>query len=58
MVMEEDLTLESKHAMQCTDDMLGGPQVAEFIYKNCVFIFMCLNFSHLQSTLQLMEYTY
>ena len=27
----------------------GGPKnTPEFIYKNCVFIFTCLNFSHLQ----------
>ena len=26
--------------------------------KNCVFILTCLNFSHLQSTLHLMQYTY
>ena len=30
----------------------------EFTYKNCVFILTCLNFSHLQSTLHLMQYTY
>ena len=29
----------------------------EFIYKNCVFILTCLNFSHLQSPLHLMHYT-
>ena len=26
--------------------------------KKCVFILTCLNFSHLQSTLHLMHYTY
>ena len=26
--------------------------------KNCVFILTCLNFSHLRSTLHLMQYTY
>ena len=36
----------------------GGTQnPPEFIYKNCVFILTCLNFSHLQSTLHLMQYT-
>ena len=34
------------------------PHNPEFIYKNCVFILTCLNFSHLQSTLHLMQYTY
>ena len=48
MVMEEDLTLESKHAMQCTDDMLGGPQVAEFIYKK---LYIYSDIRHLQCTL-------
>ena len=33
-------------------------QKLEFIYKNCIFIFACLNFNHLQSTLHLMQYTY
>ena len=36
----------------------GTPSKTEFIYKNCVFILTCLNFSHLQSTLHLMQYTY
>ena len=36
----------------------GGTQKMEFIYKNCVFILTCLNFSHLQSTLHVMQYTY
>ena len=35
----------------------GPPQNPEFI-KNCVFIFTCLNFSDLQGTLHLMQYTY
>ena len=29
-----------------------------FILKHCVFILTCLNFSHLQSALHLMQYTY
>ena len=29
-----------------------------FFIKNCVFILTCLNFSHLQSPLHLMQYTY
>ena len=37
----------------------GGPPKMECIYKtNCGFILTCLNFSHLQSTLHLMQYTY
>ena len=35
----------------------GPPQNPEFI-KNCEFILTCLNFSNLQSTLHLMQYTY
>ena len=38
--------------------MRGNPQNLEFIYKHCIFILTCLNFSHLQSTLHLMQYTY
>ena len=30
----------------------------EFIYKKCGFILPYLNFSHLQSNLHLMQYTY
>ena len=33
------------------------PSKDRFIKKLCVFILMCLNFSHLQSTLRLMQYT-
>ena len=29
-----------------------------YLLKSCIFILMCLNFSHLQSTLLLMQYTY
>ena len=36
----------------------GGTQKMEFICKNCVFSLTCLNFSHLQHTLHLMQYTY
>ena len=36
----------------------GTPQKVEFIDKKCVFILTCLNFSHLQSTLYVMQYTY
>ena len=35
----------------------GGPKNLEFIYNN-VGILTCLNFSHLQSTVHLMQYTY
>ena len=35
-----------------------GPQKnLEFIYKGCVFILTCVNFSHLQSTLHFVHYT-
>ena len=48
----------------------GGPAAAMLMFKGrppktwhlfikyCVFILTCLNFSHLQSTLHLMQYTY
>ena len=36
----------------------GGTPKMEFIYKNCVFILTCLNFSHLQSPLHLMQFTH
>ena len=36
----------------------GYTKKTELIYKKCVFILTCLNFSHLQSTLHLMQYTY
>ena len=34
------------------------PKPWNFLIKNCVFILLCLNFSHLQSTLLLVPYTY
>ena len=42
----------------CLDNIRGDPKKLEFIYKNYVFILTCLNFSHLQSTLHLMQYSY
>ena len=36
----------------------GDPKPQKFINKNCLFILTCFNFSHLQSTLHLMQYTY
>ena len=39
-------------------ELWGGTPPKEFIYKNCVFILTCLNFSHLQGTLHSMQYTY
>ena len=37
----------------------GGPKKPQNLFlKSCVFILTCLNFSHLQSTLYLMQYTY
>ena len=36
----------------------GTPKHSELMHKNCVFILTRLNFSHLQSTLQLMWYGY
>ena len=37
---------------------MRGTQKKKFIYKKCVFILTSLNFSHLQNTLHLMQYTY
>ena len=34
------------------------PKTQNLFIKTCVFILTCLNFSHLQSTLHLMQYTY
>ena len=37
----------------------GGPPKAQNLFiKNCIFILTCSNFSHLQSTLLLRQYTY
>ena len=36
----------------------GHPQNQNSFIKNCVFILTYLNFSHLQSILYLMQYTY
>ena len=36
----------------------GPPQTWNYLLKNCVFILTCLNFSHLQSILLLMQYSY
>ena len=36
--------------------MSGTPQNQNLFIKNCVFIFTCLKFSHLQSTLHLIQY--
>ena len=39
--------------------MSGGPQKAQNLFiKNCAFVLTCLNFTYLQSTLHLMQYTY
>ena len=35
----------------------GRPKM-EYIYKNCVFIATYLNFTHLQSSLHLVQYIY
>ena len=35
----------------------GDPQKWNLCIKSCVFILTCLNFSHLQSTVHLMQYT-
>ena len=55
-----------KHLINATAAWEGFPhniywgisQTQELIYNNCVFILTCLNFSHLQSTLHLMQHTY
>ena len=39
-------------------DMKENPPKMEFLIKNCVFILTHLNFSHPQSPLHLMQYTY
>ena len=37
-------------------NMNGDPKSEEFIYKKCIFILTCLNFSHIERTLHLMQY--
>ena len=39
-------------------NITGDPKNWNLFIKNCVFILTCLNFSHLQSALHLMQYTY
>ena len=36
----------------------GMPQTLNLFFKNCVFFLTCLNFSHLQNILLLMQYIY
>ena len=36
----------------------GNTPKQNLFIKNCAFIFRCLNFNHLQSILNLMQYTY
>ena len=36
----------------------GEPKTLKFIYKNIVFIITCLNCSHLQSALHLVQHIY
>ena len=38
--------------------MRAAPQTQNLLIKNCTFILTCLNFSHLQSALHLLQYTY
>ena len=38
--------------------MRGDPPKWNLFIKNCLFILRCSNFSHLQCTLHLMQYTY
>ena len=38
--------------------MRGKQNTPGFVIKACVCILRCVNFSHLQSTLHLMKYTY
>ena len=40
------------------NDKRGGPKTQNSFIKNYVIILTCLNFSHLQSTLHLIQYTY
>ena len=50
------------HAISTVNILLtylqGGTQKTELTYKNCVCILTCLNVSHLQSTLHVMQCTY
>ena len=44
--------------MLCWQVYEGGPPKQDYLLKNCVLSLSHLNFSHLQSTLRLMQYTY
>ena len=39
-------------------DIYGTPKSQNLFIKKCILILICLNFSHLQTTLHLMQYTY
>ena len=44
--------------LYCNLEVVPSKFWEKMIFKDCVFILTCLNFSHLQSTLHLMKYTY
>ena len=52
----KNLYIKRKSLKLSEANIWGGPP--GIFYKNCVFILTCLNFSHLQSTLFWMQYTY
>ena len=46
------------HALFWAQTYVGGPKRnRNFVIKNCVFIFICYKFNHLQSTVDLMQCT-
>ena len=51
-------TTEKKQREVLWSSYEGGPKTSQNLFiKNCVFILTCLNFSHLESTLHLMQHT-
>ena len=63
-VFQEQLQLINKENISTNETDIpqgsrrGNPKTQNLFIKNCVFILTLLNFSHLQSTLHLMQYTY
>ena len=52
------LGLLGRASVLCTHHMKGDPpKTWNLFIKHCVFILTCLNFSHLQSALQLLQHT-
>ena len=49
---------ELEHTIIAASNTRGDPKTLSLFIKYCVFILTCLTFSHLQTALHLMQYTY